>query len=353
MQRSGFTHSIIHIVCWLVFLALPLIFIGGEHRNFAPVLSMYVYWRFCLYFAVLFYLNTQILIPKLYLKRRTRLYYSAIFLLLVFTLLFKPFDQLVNNNQALALQMERTVPNGPTVITSPPPRKVGIDIASAFLFVMIITLGMALSISRQWRLSEQRATLAETDKANAELSFLKAQINPHFIFNTLNNIYTLAITNNSNTPESILKLSNIMRHITEDAISSQILLRDEIEFITDYIDLQKLRLGENTPINYSIKGTIAEQRIAPLLLITFIENVFKYGISKHEKSPVTIALNYTGNLLIFKTINQIFPHQQSQESTGIGLINTRKRLDHLYAGKYKLDIATKENTFTVTLHLEI
>lgn len=353
MQKLNLTNFIIHVVCWLVFLALPLVFIGGEHSNFAPVLSMFLYWQFCLYFGILFYLNTQIFIPRLYIPGRTALYFIAIFLLLIFTLLLKPFDQLVNHSQVLALQMVRTLPAELAMHSPTSPPRAGIDIASIFLFVMIITLGMALSISKQWRISEQRANLAEADKANAELSFLKAQINPHFMFNTLNNIYTLAVTNNPNTPESILKLSNIMRHITEDAISTHISLMDEIRFISDYIDLQKLRLGSSTPIHYSINGNIDQQKIAPLLLITFIENVFKYGISKHEKSPVTIFLDYRNHSLTFKTINKIFPSQQNLESTGIGLQNTRKRLDHLYAGKYDLDIATKEDIFTVTLHLEI
>jgi two-component system LytT family sensor kinase len=126
-----------------------------------------------------------------------------------------------------------------------------IDIISVMLFIMIIILSVAMDLTRRWRETTERAAIAEADKANAELSFLKAQINPHFLFNTLNNIYSMAVTKNENTAGTIMKLSNIMRYVTDDVNEDYVSLQSEVDCITDYIDLQKLRLGKKVSLEYT------------------------------------------------------------------------------------------------------
>src|SRR6202000_509115 len=166
-----------------------------------------------------------------------------------------------------------------------------VDMVGMFLFIMIMGLSIAVSTVEKWQLTEQKMVKAEAGKAQAELSFLKAQINPHFLFNTLNNIYALSVTEDKNTPASIMKLSNIMRYVTDEVTENVVSLQSEIDCINNYIDLQRLRLGKKTTLNFVITGTITDQKIAPLVLMTFIENVFKYGISKHEDARIDMSLD--------------------------------------------------------------
>jgi len=144
-----------------------------------------------------------------------------------------------------------------------------------------------------------------------------------------------------------------MRYVTEDAAQNYVAIRDEIEFITDYIDLQRLRLGKKTPIEFSISGEPGNQKVAPLILMTFIENVFKYGISKREASPISIKLHIDKTSISFFSENRIFQGKQNIERTGIGLENTRKRLKHLYPNLHDLNITTDNDLFKVSLTLQV
>jgi LytS/YehU family sensor histidine kinase len=232
-----------------------------------------------------------------------------------------------------------------------PPRR--IDAISIFLLVMVIGVSTAISITQTWYQSEQRASRAEADKANAELSFLKAQINPHFLFNTLNNIYSLAVTKNENTADCIMKLSNIMRYVTDEATEDYVPLQDEINCITDYIGLQKIRLGDNANIILEIKGDVNHKQIAPLILMTFIENIFKYGISKHEQSPIEIELFAEAKTITFFCKNKIFNSSIHEERKGVGIENTKKRLEYLYHDKHFLNINNENGVYNVQLTLQV
>ena len=227
-----------------------------------------------------------------------------------------------------------------------------VDVVSIFLFIMILAMSLAIQIRQRLRLAEQRALKAEADKANAELSFLKAQINPHFLFNTLNNIYSLAAVKSGHTAESIMKLSNIMRYVTDDIREEYVPLENEVSFISDYIDLQRLRLGDKMEVGFLVSGKITGKKIAPLMLMTFIENVFKYGISKHEPSAIDIQLTATSDMIRFFCQNKLYPAPRQAESTGIGIDNTKQRLQHLYPGKHELSIKTENGKYTVLLILQ-
>jgi LytS/YehU family sensor histidine kinase len=227
-----------------------------------------------------------------------------------------------------------------------------IDIVSIVLFVTIWSLSTAICIARQWRITEKRAMSAEADKANAELSFLKSQVNPHFLFNTLNNIYSLAVTKNENTAPSVMKLSNIMRYITDEASKDFVPLQNEIECMSDYIDLQRMRLGDKMHVDFNVSGKTETKIIAPLLLMTFVENVFKYGISSHEQSAITIKLQTEEHLINFYSQNRVFNTIRNTERQGTGIGNARKRLQHLYPDKHFLNIDTADGLFTVQLTLK-
>ena len=213
--------------------------------------------------------------------------------------------------------------------------------------------GVAIAI-KQIRQQLQRAKkeqLLMKEKLETELKFLRNQTNPHFLFNTLNNIYTLALMKDENAPDSIMKLSNIMRYVTDDATKDFLSLQDEINCINDYIELQRLRIGEKPTIDLDISEDIGNVQIAPLILMTFIENVFKYGISKHNKSVIVIKIKSNETGIYFFCQNKIFPEKEENKRAGIGLINTRQRLAHLYPGKHILNINTENELYTVELTL--
>jgi LytS/YehU family sensor histidine kinase len=227
-----------------------------------------------------------------------------------------------------------------------------LDLLTCIFFIILISTGMAIQVIRQSRAIERRALKAEAEKAQAELSFLKAQINPHFLYNTLNNIYSLSEDHHPDTSDSILKLSNLMRYITDEATQDFVPLESEVDCIRDYIDLQQLRLQENIKLTFSVTGNTEEKQIAPLILITYIENAFKYGISSHKEGEITIKVAATEEEITFYCRNKIFPTSRYSENTGIGLVNTRQRLDFLYPKKHKLIIITNNGFYTVELTLK-
>jgi hypothetical protein len=378
---------IIHLAGWLLFLALPLLFMNaGDKTSDLYLLSQPFYWLFCVTYISLFYFNALVLIPFLFFKKRYAAYSIIVLALLAGVYFLRPYDRLVRCNERrlenpaiqppapmrAMLQGKSLFPPphvAPGQHTAPPPPGNRIppgfphpqgafmphrnfDIISFFLFIMIIALSTAVRMMRQWQLSEQRAVQAESDKTSAELSFLKAQINPHFLFNTLNNIYTLAVVQDEHAPESILKLSNIMRYVTDDARDDFVPLQDEIGCINDYIELQKLRLGKQTAIDFKISGDVENKKIAPLLLMTFIENIFKYGISKHEPSLISINILSHEKGISFYCRNRIFAKKSDSAREGIGLKNARRRLAHLYPGRYVLNINTDDQLYTVNLILQ-
>ncbi len=226
-----------------------------------------------------------------------------------------------------------------------------VDTTSLFIFVMIIALSTAVEITQQWGLTERRATLAETGKATAELSFLKAQINPHFLFNTLNNIYALAVSNSEHTADSIMKLSNIMRYVTDEISEDFVPLQNELDCINDYIELQRLRTGSKTQIDFSVSGQPENRHIAPLILMTFVENMFKHGISKQKDYMLRIKITIEENSISLFCQNPIFGNTESASRKGIGISNTKQRLEQIYPGKYLLNISNEKELYTVKLTL--
>ena len=191
---------------------------------------------------------------------------------------------------------------------------------------------------------------------NAELNFLKLQINPHFLFNTLNSIYSQAHLKSEQTEYSILKFSQIMRYVLYDSTTEKIPLTRDLEYVRNYIDLQKLRISKNVTIQYEVIGVTNDLLIAPLLLITFIENAFKHGISYTMPSAINIQVKATGTELLLVVSNTIIRKTTlagEEESGGVGLANAKRRLDVLYPGRYRLDINDSNNVYVVNLSIAL
>ncbi len=225
------------------------------------------------------------------------------------------------------------------------------DIVSLFMFIIIIAISISTDVSKRLRIAAQQAAKAETEKANAELSMLKAQVNPHFLFNTLNNIYSLAVRHDENTAESIMKLSNIMRYATDDVLENFVPLQKEIDCIADFIDLQKLRIGNKVKVQFEVKGDAEGRNIAPFVLLTFVENTFKYGISKQAMAPIIIQVNIEDDGIRFFCSNP-FSDRKQDDRKGTGIGNVKKRLSFLYPNKHVLSVFTQNNLFIVQLFIE-
>jgi two-component system LytT family sensor kinase len=295
---------IIHLLGWILFISLPLTIMSREPGQDIQLvlLTSASFWLFFLLYFLLFYLNALVLIPRLFLKQKYVLFIGIFIGAFLAIYYFQPFENLIFekfHTQEEPRELNERFPGPPPrpfgeTGPPPPPRTSdngpAVDFVSLVLFVVIWVVAMAVKISEQWRLSEKRVILSEADKAQAELSFFKAQINPHFLFNTLNNIYALAVSNSENTAESILKLSQMMRYITEEAVEDFVPMDDEIECLRNYIDLQKLRLNAKTSVSFEITGSARNIRIAPLILMTFVENAFKYGVSNRHESGIVIRV---------------------------------------------------------------
>lgn len=201
---------------------------------------------------------------------------------------------------------------------------------------------------------ESRSRELENRQLTSELRFLKAQVNPHFLFNTLNNLYYLALNQSDQTPEVIAKLSGMMRYMIHESNAEQVPLTREVEYMENYLDLEKLRLNEEIPITFAVDGNIASTRITPLILITFLENAFKHGIGNATgNSWITVSLRVDDGVLHYKVANSVVNHKDKtvREASGLGLANVRRRLDLSYPDRYELHVT--EDAERYSIHLEI
>jgi hypothetical protein len=218
--------------------------------------------------------------------------------------------------------------------------------------IVILLLSGFIKLAHSLFVSEKQKKILENERLNAELNFLKLQINPHFLFNTLNSIYSQAHFKSEQTEHSILKFSRIMRYVLYDSSADKIPLSQDLDYISNYIDLQKLRLSKNITIQYDVTGSVNGLVIAPLLLITFIENAFKHGISYTAPSEINISINVIENELMLTVGNAIT--QSSRESSGgVGLINAQRRLDVLYPNRHLLDVIENDHLYIVNLKIEL
>ena len=216
-----------------------------------------------------------------------------------------------------------------------------------------VALASAVKLWRMTELARKNELLLTSEKLKSELKFLKAQTNPHFLFNTLNNIYGLARKNDLNTAPSILKLAQMMRYLLFESDQKEIPIEHEIKAISDYIDLETLRYGDKVHVDFTISEDVRRMNIAPLILLPFVENAFKHGVgeSRHA-SHVKIDLRIIFDKLVFEISNTIETIDSSSEG-GLGLKNIKRQLELIYPGKHTLLISPKDSHFTVKLSIDM
>jgi sensor histidine kinase YesM len=227
-----------------------------------------------------------------------------------------------------------------------------VQVTSTTLFIVIF-VGM-LRFAADWFELEARKKEIENEKLIAELNFLKAQINPHFLFNTLNNLYYLAYSKADNTTEVIAKLSQMMRYMIYESNHPKVLLTKEIEYMQSYISLERMRLNNQIPIQFDIKGSIENVWITPLIFITFLENAFKHGVSDNNpKAWIKISIDLKGKECVYTVENSKASKGDSNEKSGIGLQNVKRRLELSYPEQFQLKMEDRPDVYYVQLNLTL
>jgi hypothetical protein len=311
---------------------------------------------------IIFYLNYYLFTPKLYFTKK------HIPFLLVLSLSFGIIYIVSNQiNWPYFLGSNTTEPSLPRhflPLSPPPPPQyehapphfdsmsppsTKFDFGKSIIIYLLGILFTTLFRTRQYQLDLYK------DKTDVELRFLKSQINPHFLFNSLNTIYALAIEEKAfKSSSAIIKLSGMMRHVIMEANHHWVSLDKEIEYISHYVTLQKMRFAETADIHFQVEGIQKQYRIAPLILIPFIENAFKYGINPENSSPIDIKIKLHESHLQLWVQNNLHANQTHlYEGTGLGISNTKNRLALLYPNQYTLIINKSEDTFTVELNLNL
>ncbi|WP_346861496.1 sensor histidine kinase [uncultured Draconibacterium sp.] len=212
----------------------------------------------------------------------------------------------------------------------------------------------AIYIFKRWYIEEQKNKKMAEEKTAAELNFLKAQIHPHFLFNTLNNLYTLILSKSEEAPDIVLKLSELLDYMIYKSNDEFVPLAKELEIVEGYIDLEKIRYSKRLELFYTVSGEAEKHQIAPLILLPFIENCFKHGASKNRIDPVVnIEINILPAYLSLKAVNSVSEKnvQIETEKAGIGLSNVRRRLDLIYTDRYELEIKSGNKLYEVDLKL--
>ncbi|MBN8864001.1 MAG: histidine kinase [Sphingobacteriales bacterium] len=199
---------------------------------------------------------------------------------------------------------------------------------------------------------EREAEQLTKERIQAELLFLKTQVNPHFLYNTLNYMYSLAYPVSDRLAEAIIKLSQLMRYMLHNTLDGMIGLQPEIDYLNNYIEIYRLRFEDHFFVQFRIQGDATNKRIASLVLIPFVENAFKHGIVDDAAKPVQIQLDIQGDQLLFRVTNSIH-HDDKDHSSGIGLANIRRRLSLIYPGSHELMIVQDKEIYTVHLSITL
>ncbi len=366
-NRNKLVTISIHIAVWLIVICLYQLFLFTNSIEFNLVFNII---DLSLHICV-FYVTLLLLMP-LFLKKRFFLYIFLSLLLISgisflkfynHTVHFKPpvpFDQVDKeappqppNDMFVQGQRPPMPGNGNRNEPDPgrfPKRVILFNSGGVILFY---AFAFSFAFVQRWQSEEKNRATREKEQVKTELAFLKQQINPHFLFNSLNSIYSLAITQSEFTTDAILKLSSILRYVLYESEKGKVNLSDELVIIQNYIDLQKLRITEKVKVTYNVEGTVDSHKIEPFILIPLIENAFKYGVDNINESFIDIDIRLKDNQLNFNIENKITPNFKKSEDSGIGLRNINRRLELLYPEQYSFDWKEKDQVFYVSLEINL
>ncbi len=326
-----------HSTIWIILLFININFFSS-FKGFTIAFERGI--SLILLYSLLFYSNWFVFIPRLYIKKRYLWFSISVITAVIVTSIIRI---IIEQHFGIIRPLQRS----PLIVNK---ELRGFFLAfsfSSFIFIVSTMLRMANYYSLQ---SKQKDILLQ-EKTAAELQLLKAQINPHFLFNALNNIYALVLIKSDNAADSLMSLSQLLRYIIYDASGEKVALDKEIRYLQYYIDLESLRLTNKQALNYNPDINSANYTIMPLTFIPFIENSFKHS-DVNKGGFIKIDLTLKGNLLYFSCKNS-FSEKTVDSTGGIGMENSLKRLEIMYAGRHELNIKKENNVFSVELSLEL
>ena len=363
---------IIYTLMWIALYLSPVMGLymrmsGNPHIDFSwyEILNA---WKFNTVWLVLFAIHNFLLAPLLIVKRRTWLYTALAVALLVATMftlsVIRPSDSRMLHAPQRSECCEHDCMNAEMMASKqqPPPMRGGGPLVMfgpgevVLFFGGLLLMGMNLGVKLYFRSQEATKALAQIEKHALErqLQYLKYQVNPHFFMNTLNNIHALVDIDPERAKASIVELSKLMRYVLYEGNNRLTPLSREVQFLRNYVQLMSMRYTGNVSISLDVPDVLPDSMLPPLLLVIFVENAFKHGISYRTKSFVEISLQPHGNRLLFSCRNSRpeIKHDENMKG-GVGLSNVRRRLDLLFPGNYTLDIKEQEDTYTVCLDIPL
>lgn len=334
--------GIIHIIAWGILFGMPFFFTGRESDS----VTVESYIRFVLMplsFMFIFYMNYLSLVERYLFKHSTLRFILVNVMLIILTMTAVHFLMRVLPDHAVHVHPR---PN-------PPFREIfGFFLGNALLYMLVAGLSVAIRMTGSWYEMESTRKELERSRTEAELQNLKSQLNPHFLFNTLNNIYSLIAFSPERAQEAVHDLSRLLRYVLYDSSQASVPLEKELDFIRDYVELMRIRLPEHVELSVEISHPAAGISIAPLLFISLIENAFKHGVSNSEPSYIRIRITAEDAAIACDIRNSSFPKLARDKSgSGIGLVNLQKRLSLLYPENHTFAAGQQGNEYRAWLRI--
>ncbi len=342
---------IIHSIAWLIIILFVSFFLTGNLSDPNSLKRHILIWFVHL---SIFYLNYFLLIPNILIRKR-----RLIFIPLILIMLFSGYKINLHIKRGAPPPPRNDLPQRPSGEKRaehrppPPPREENkpplnrTDHGTLYGILVFFSLSTGVWFITRWQSSEK-------EKMLFELAYLKQQINPHFLFNSLNSIYALANRQSPKTTELILDLADLLRYMLYDSNKDSIGINKEIEYLKNFIELEKLRITDKTEIKLNFSIDENRYMIEPMLLFPIVENALKYGANNYNESFIHISIKQQDKFLLFNCKNRIVnKNHKNREDSGIGLANVKRRLNLLYPGNYTLKVKEHDDIFNVELHLNL
>lgn len=331
---------LVHIFCWLILAIGVLYYIPSTWGVPVPTEFWIKQTILLVILMGVFYLNFNLLIPNLLIKQKVFIYIALVIALVVLV-------TVMNNFTNYTFKLNQFIPNKPhpAALENPHHRR-HFDTFVPGMNLLMIGLGITVSFIQKWQQEVNLRQQLEKEKITTELTLLKAQINPHFFFNTLNTIYSYTLSDGDVARTAITNLSKMMRYVLYDAADRHTPLSKEIAFIKEYTELMKLRISRKTEVLLQVQDRSDEVMIAPMIFLPFVENAFKHGVSSISAGHISIQIIQNKESIELIVTNNIYENRRpsEEESNGIGIANTMRRLELLYPGNYTLKTGTINET---------
>lgn len=338
--------GLMHIIAWGLLLGFPFLFSG---RNSESV-TWLDYLRFVTMLSgiiIVFYANYNYLVKRFLFTRQTGWYLLSNFIL--FTLLVVTIHFIMEQ-----IPFPEGRERGPHHDEPSWQHYVLFFLFDYIKYIFIAALSVAFKMTGSWYKMEAERVELEQSRTEAELQNLKSQLNPHFLFNTLNNIYSLIAISPEQAQEAVHDLSRLLRYVLYESSESYVTVGKDLDFLHNYVELMRIRLPKHAELKTEIQTTSPDTLIAPLLFITLVENAFKHGVSNNKPSFIHIELAADNKQIVCYIRNSYFPKDDNDKSgSGIGLVNLRKRLNLIYPGKYSFTYGQEGDIYNCKLELRL